>query len=115
MVPGGAQTLVARGHRVVVEKGAGVGSGFDDEAYARVGAEIFPAAGQVYEAADMVLKVKEPLPPEYERLKEGQVLFTYLHLAASEALTLNLMTRKIVALLTRPWRRRTAFFPFSPP
>jgi len=115
MVPGGAQTLVARGHRVVVEKGAGVGSGFDDEAYARVGAEIFPAAGQVYEAADMVLKVKEPLPPEYERLKEGQVLFTYLHLAASETLTLNLMRRKVVGIAYETVETEDGFLPLLSP
>ena len=115
MVPGGAQTLIARGHRVVVEKGAGVGSGFDDEAYARVGVEILPAADAIYEAADMVLKVKEPLPLEYERLKEGQILFTYLHLAASETLTLNLIRRKVVGIAYETVETEDGFLPLLSP
>ena len=71
---------------MLVEAGAGLGSGFDDEEYVRAGAEIVPdATDGFYSRSDMVLKVKEPLPAECDMLREGQVLFTYLHLAASEA------------------------------
>ena len=115
MVPGGAQTLVARGHRVLVESRAGVGSGFNDEAYARVGAEILPAAGPIFETADLLLKVKEPLPAEYEMLREGQILFTYLHLAASEALTLNLLRRKIVGIAYETVETEDGFLPLLSP
>jgi alanine dehydrogenase len=98
IVPGGAEALTAEGHKVLVETGAGLGSGFDDGEYARVGAEIVPDAKTAYARSDMVLKVKEPLPVEWHLLREGQVLFTYLHLAASEALTLALLRKKVIAI-----------------
>ena len=98
LVPGGAEVLVSRGHRVLVETGAGLGSGFDDTAYVSAGAEIVLRAQAVYRRADMILKVKEPLPQEYAMLRAGQILFTYLHLAASEDLTLNLLKRRVIAL-----------------
>jgi alanine dehydrogenase len=98
LVPGGAETLIARGHAIVMQAGAGTGSGFDDEEYRRTGVEIVSDAESVFARADLLLKVKEPLPSEYELLREGQILFTYLHLAASESLSLNLLQRKIVAI-----------------
>jgi alanine dehydrogenase len=86
LTPAGAGELRARGHEVIVESGAGVGSAFPDSDYLNVGAQI-ASVDDVWATADMVLKVKEPLPEEYERLREGLILFTYLHLAADEELT----------------------------
>jgi alanine dehydrogenase len=91
LTPAGALELTRDGHSVVVEQGAGEGSAFRDSDYEGVGARIGPVA-DVWEA-ELILKVKEPLPDEYTRLREGQVLFTYLHLAASEDLTRALMER----------------------
>jgi alanine dehydrogenase len=90
LTPAGAGELAQRGHEVVVETGAGAGSAFLDSDYEAVGARIAGVA-DVWESADLVLKVKEPLPEEYDRLREGQILFTYLHLAADERLTRALM------------------------
>jgi alanine dehydrogenase len=86
LTPAGALELINRGHDVAVESGAGAGSAFPDEAYARVGAEL-TSADQIWEQSEMVLKVKEPIASEYARLRDGQILFTYLHIAADEALT----------------------------
>jgi alanine dehydrogenase len=90
LTPAGALELTRRGHSVVVERGAGEGSAFSDAEYERVGARI-ASVEDVWAESELVLKVKEPLPEEYSRLREGQVLFTYLHLAASEELTRALM------------------------
>ena len=98
LVPGGVEALVARGHRVLIETGAGGGSGFEDLEYVQAGAEIAPGAPAVYERSDMILKVKEPLASECEMLREEQVLFTYLHLAAAESLTMSLLRKKTVAI-----------------
>ncbi len=87
LTPEGADALVRRGHRVLVEAGAGVGSGFDDEAYRRAGGETAASADDVWREADLVVKVKEPLPEEFDRLRPGLILFTYLHLAASPEAT----------------------------
>ena len=90
LTPAGALELIGRGHSVAVERGAGEGSSFPDSEYERVGARIV-SVDDVWGESELVLKVKEPLPEEYGRLREGQVLFTYLHLAASEELTRALM------------------------
>lgn len=87
LLPSGAYQLTRRGHKVVVETQAGVGIGFSDDDYIRAGAEIVPGHAEVFARADMIVKVKEPLPEEYPLLRRGQILFTYLHLAASKALT----------------------------
>jgi alanine dehydrogenase len=87
LTPAGARELVQRGHDVLVESGAGGGSSFPDDAYAAVGGTILPSAEDVWADAELLLKVKEPLPAEYPLLRDGLVLFTYLHLAASEELT----------------------------
>jgi len=87
MVPGGVAVMVANGHKVVVERGAGLGSGFEDDAYAKAGAALVAGAAAVFAQADLVVKVKEPLPQEYPLIRRGQVLFTYFHFAASEDLT----------------------------
>src|ERR1700731_2514723 len=87
LLPSAAQQLTKRGHSVLVEKGAGVGSGYPDDEYVKAGAEIVGQAKEVFGRADMIVKVKEPLPAEYPFLRKGQILFTYLHLAASRSLT----------------------------
>jgi len=87
MVPGGVAQLVARGHTVLVQKGAGHGSGFPDQAYADKGAKIVDGAKEIFQRADMIVKVKEPLSQEYGLIRKGQILFTYFHFAASEELT----------------------------
>ncbi|MFB3816642.1 MAG: alanine dehydrogenase [Candidatus Methylomirabilales bacterium] len=97
-IPASVQPLVARGHTVLVQKGAGLGSGIRDQAYEAAGAKIAGTARQVYREADLILKVKEPLPAEYRLLRPDQVLFTYLHLAADRRLTEALLARKIVGI-----------------
>lgn len=96
--PEGVRELVHAGHRVVVESGAGEGSSLPDAEFASAGAEILPDADAIFAAADMVLKVKEPQAAEYERFREGQILFTYLHLAADEPLTRSLVDRRVAAV-----------------
>jgi alanine dehydrogenase len=87
LVPAGAETLVAAGHQVLIEKGAGEGSGFDDQLYVDVGAQVAPDADAVWARADMIMKVKEPIAVEWPRMRRGQVVFTYFHFAADEKLT----------------------------
>ncbi|HVS17872.1 MAG TPA: alanine dehydrogenase, partial [Planctomycetota bacterium] len=82
MVPAGVRTLSARGHKVLVQAGAGLGSGICDDDYRTAGAELLSTADEVWKRAEMIFKVKEPLPEEYPRMREGQILYTYLHLAA---------------------------------
>lgn len=98
LTPEGADTLVREGHEVLVEKGAGLGSGFEDEAYRRAGAEITDAADDVWRRAQLLVKVKEPMPEEYGRLRSDQILFTYLHLAALPELTRALVDAGTVAV-----------------
>ena len=87
LLPSAADLLRRRGHSMLIEKNAGVGSGYADEDYVQAGAEIVGQAKEVFGRADMIVKVKEPLPAEYPFLRKGQILFTYLHLAASRSLT----------------------------
>ena len=98
IVPAGVRALSSHGHQVYVQQGAGLGSGVTDEAYASAGASILPDAAAVYEGADMIMKVKEPLPEEYALLRAGQVLYTYLHLAPAPDLTAALLDRKVVGI-----------------
>jgi len=98
MIPQGVDALVAHGHRVLVEKGAGIGSGFSDEEYQEAGAILVEWAKDVWMEAEMMVKVKEPLEPEFSFMRPGQILFTYLHLAADRELTLKLMERRIVGI-----------------
>src|SRR6187455_2334029 len=88
LVPAGAEALVAAGHSVMIEKGAGEGSGFPDSSYIAVGAKIGADADTVWREAEMIMKVKEPIKPEWPRMKKGQVIFTYFHFAADKELTL---------------------------
>jgi alanine dehydrogenase len=96
--PEGIRELVAAGHRVLVETTAGEGSALPDAQFVAAGGQIAPDADAVFAEADMIVKVKEPQPSEYGRFREGQVLFTYLHLAADEALTRFLAERRIAAV-----------------
>lgn len=98
LLPSAAQQLTKRGHSVLVEKGAGVGSGYSDEAYKKAGAEIVHLAKDVFARADMIVKVKEPLPAEFPLLRKGQILFTYLHLAASKPLTEALLKSGVTGI-----------------
>ena len=98
ITPSGVAAFAARGHEVVVEAGAGVGSSIPDDAYRAAGAGVAGGAAEVWERAELVLKVKEPLEPEFDRMRPGQIVFTYLHLAASRELTARLLERRVVGI-----------------
>jgi alanine dehydrogenase len=98
ITPAGVLELVRHGHEVVIEHDAGVGSSIPNEDYVSAGATILATADEVWGSADMILKVKEPIAAEYHRMREGQVLFTYLHLAADRPLTEELARRKVTAI-----------------
>ena len=98
LTPAGVDALVRAGHTVYMEKDAGINSGFTNEEYIAVGAEILNHAEEVYAAADMIIKVKEPLLPEYDLFKEGQILFTYLHLAPDPQQTQALLKKKVIGI-----------------
>ncbi len=98
MTPAGVRTLTEAGHTVLVEQGAGTGSGLSNEEYRRAGAGILQTADSIYAAAELIVKVKEPLPEEYGLLRPGQCLFTYLHLAANAELTSSLLKNRVTAL-----------------
>ncbi|MFL5271313.1 MAG: alanine dehydrogenase [Anaeromyxobacteraceae bacterium] len=98
MVPAGVDALSRAGHRVLVEAGAGLGAGIADAEYAAVGAEIAPSADEVWSRAGLVVKVKEPIEPEYARMREGQIVYTYFHLAAAPRLADVVVERKVTAV-----------------
>ncbi len=98
MVPAGVKSLVEDGHTVIVEASAGVGSGISDEEYVGAGARIGPTAEAIFGEAEMIVKVKEPLPQEYPLLRSDQILFTYLHLAPAPELTRALLERGVVGI-----------------
>ncbi len=98
MTPSGVEQLVVRGHRVLVEKGAGLGSALTDADYLEAGAELVENAPLLYAGADLVMHVKEPLPQEYELIRENQILFTYFHFAASEPLTRAMLASRAVCI-----------------
>src|ERR1017187_10247827 len=91
LLPSGAYQLIQRGHTVVVERGAGIGAGYPDAEYESAGAKMLDVHAEIFAQADLIIKVKEPLLSEYPLLKKGQILFTYLHLAANRPLTEALM------------------------
>jgi len=98
ITPAGVHELVRNGHEVVVETNAGMGSSITDDEYVTAGAKILDTAEDVWATADMILKVKEPIPSEYPLMREGQTLFTYLHLAANKGLTEELVKRKVTGI-----------------
>lgn len=97
-VPGGVQILVDAGHKVLIEKGAGLGAGIPDEKYVAAGARIVGTAAEVWNSVDMIIKVKEPIEQEYGFLREGLILYTYLHLAAVPSLAKELVKRKVSSI-----------------
>lgn len=98
LTPAGVRALTDAGHQVVVERTAGEGSGFEDGLYQKAGAQILSSADDVWDKGEMIVKVKEPIKPEYPRMREGQLLFTYLHLAPDKPLTEELLKRKVTGI-----------------
>ena len=98
LLPSTARILTSRGHSVLVEKNAGVGSGYPDAQYTEAGAQIVSTASEIFQRADMIVKVKEPLPAEWPLLRKGQIVFTYLHLAASKPLTEALLNSGVTGV-----------------
>ena len=111
----GARALVKAGHRVLVEAGAGAGSGLDDPSYRAAGAEMVSDKTALFERADLIIKVKEPLPAEYPLFRKGQALFTYLHLAANRPLTEALLDRRVVAIAYETVERPDGSLPILRP
>lgn len=98
LTPDKVDPLVKNGHTVLVERGAGVGASFDDGDYQAAGATLVSGPEEVFDRADLVVKVKEPQPQEYELFREGQVLFTFLHLASAPELTQALLTARVTGI-----------------
>lgn len=115
LTPAGAEILKRNGHQVLVETGAGAASGFEDEDYARFGAEVANAAADIFQRAEMLLRVKEPQSDEYDRIRERQIYFSYLHLAASPKVTQALIDRKAVAIAYETIQRTDGTLPLLAP
>jgi len=115
VTPAGVEQMVARGHEVLVETGAGKGSGYSNKDYSRTGAQICPSAEQIYACADMILKVKEPMATEYPLIRQGQIVFTYFHFAASEDLTRAVIASGCIAVAYETVRRRDGSLPLLTP
>ena len=111
MIPAGMEELTRAGHRVVIETGAGLGSGITDKHYTEAGAQIAASAAVVYGQADLIVKVKEPQAKEWPLLRSGQMVFTYFHFAASEDLTRNVLATGITAIAYETLRGRKGDFP----
>jgi alanine dehydrogenase len=115
LTPAGVRALTDAKHHVVVEKSAGEGSGFEDELYERAGATILDSPDDVWAQGEMIVKVKEPIAPEYPRMREGQVLFTYLHLAPDKELTKQLLERKVTGVAYETITDRRGTLPLLTP
>lgn len=115
LTPAGADALIRAGHTVFIEYNAGAASGFSNEEYIAVGAEILPHATDVYQIADMIIKVKEPLASEFDLLKEGQILFTYLHLAPDPEQTAALLQKKVTAIAYETVQKADGSLPLLSP
>jgi len=115
LTPAGVRALTDAGHKVVVERSAGDGSGFDDKLYERAGARILETADDVWESGEMIVKVKEPIAPEYRRMREGQLLFTYLHLAPDNELTKQLLERRVTGIAYETITDRRGALPLLTP
>ncbi|MFI6511493.1 alanine dehydrogenase [Streptosporangium sp. NPDC050855] len=115
LTPAGAHEFARHGHRVFVEKGAGLGSSIPDADFRNVGATIVDSADDVWAEGDLVLKVKEPVPEEYHRMRKGQVLFTYLHLAASRACTLAMLESGVTGVAYETVQSPGGFLPLLAP
>jgi alanine dehydrogenase len=115
VTPAGVEMLVQAGHQLLLESGAGLGSGFTDDFYQKAGATLRDGPEQVWAEADMVMKVKEPIEPEWPRLRDGQVVFTYFHFAASEPLTRAVLGSGAVAIAYETVELRTGELPLLTP
>src|ERR1044072_5037462 len=115
LTPAGVRALTDGGHQVIVEKSAGEGSGFDDALYQKAGGEIINSADDIWAKAEMIVKVKEPIAPEYPRMREGQLLFTYLHLAPDHELTKQLLERKVTGIAYETITDRKGTLPLLTP
>lgn len=115
LTPAGVRALTDAGHQVIVEQSAGEGSGFEDELYERAGATIIPSADDVWADAEMIVKVKEPIEPEYPRMKEGLLLFTYLHLAPDPKQTQALLEHKVTGIAYETITDRKGTLPLLTP
>lgn len=115
MTPAGVEVMCQNGHNVLVEKNAGMGSGFDDDAYLRGGAQMADTAAEIYAQADMIMHVKEPMPAEYDLIRSDQVVFTYLHLAANEKLTHALIDRKSINIAYETIQKADGSLPLLTP
>ena len=115
MTPAGVEIMVQNGHQVLVEQNAGVGSGFQDETYIKAGARIIGTPQEIYNQAEMVMHVKEPQPSEYGLIREGQIVFTYLHLAAEEKLTNALIDSKAVCIAYETIQKADGSLPLLTP
>jgi alanine dehydrogenase len=115
LTPAGVRALTDAGHKVVVERGAGDGSGFDNELYERAGATLLDSPDDVWAQGEMIVKVKEPIAPEYPRMREGQLLFTYLHLAPDRELTRQLLERKVTGVAYETITDRRGTLPLLTP
>jgi alanine dehydrogenase len=115
MIPAGVEELTLRGHKVLVERQAGTGSGLFDEDYRRAGAEIVDGPADIFGQADLVVKVKEPLESEWQLLREGQMLFTYFHFAADENLTRHVLETGITAIAYETLQDKNGHLPLLTP
>ncbi|HRK34619.1 MAG TPA: alanine dehydrogenase [Candidatus Hydrogenedentes bacterium] len=115
ILPSGVAAFVAHGHEVLIEKGAGLGSGITDAHYRDAGATIMPGAKSVWERAALIVKVKEPVGPELARMRPGQILYTYLHLASDETLTQALLAKKVTAIAYETIQRADGALPLLTP
>ena len=115
VTPAGVKELVAHGHTVYVQHTAGEGSGFSDDEYAAAGATILPTIEDTYAIAEMIIKVKEPIEPEYKLVRKGQILFTYLHFASDEALTLAMVESGATCIAYETVRDRRGTLPLLIP
>jgi alanine dehydrogenase len=115
MTPAGVEVMHQNGHTILVEQAAGIGSGFEDAEYAEHGAEIITTPQEIFKRANMVMHVKEPLPPEYDLIREGQIIFTYLHLAACEALTRVLIEKGSVNIAYETIQKEDGSLPLLTP
>lgn len=115
LTPAGVEQMIFRGHVVLVETGAGSGSVFSDDAYIRAGATIHRTPGEIYETCDMIMKVKEPLPAEYSKIRSGQIIFTYFHFAASLELTEAMIRSRCIAIAYETVEKNNGSLPLLTP
>ncbi|MEY3407731.1 MAG: alanine dehydrogenase [Actinomycetota bacterium] len=115
ITPAGVHELVRNGHEVFIQSQAGIGSAISDDEFVSAGAKILPTATDIWETSEMILKVKEPIASEYELMREGQLLFTYLHLAASKPCTDALLSRKVTAIAYETVRGKDGSLPLLAP